>query len=364
MTEAAKELNINDREYLRISYSFFKKPLYGTGGRKLTRSELALSGLIFALSDSKKNPDAMCKMSYSTFENKLNLSRGTIARGIGALKKSGRIVQDKSHKTCASYRLAEKVTEKGFIKIETDLFQVKFNVRGEANPRYLTDSEIQVLCLIKTHVLNEKGAGVFVGSVRRICETLNLNKNTVQKSIMTLLRANLIYREKGVNGNELSEFKINRRIFRKLEKGRSNQENAQEGRATGRNLTEAERAADARTERERYYSERRKIVLDRVEAFKARAMQDETFHAIAMDLNTLPKKMGEAEAFGRYAELRELQKKERYLKAQKAKRLALIGLTEADLEPQYICRKCEDTGFEIQSGRACSCYPKSGRRRP
>ncbi len=111
MTEAAKELNINDREYLRISYSFFKKPLYGTGGRKLTRSELALSGMIYALSDSKKNPDAMCIMSYSTFGKKLNLSRGTIARGIGALKKSGKIVQDKSHKTCASYRLAEKVTE-------------------------------------------------------------------------------------------------------------------------------------------------------------------------------------------------------------------------------------------------------------
>ena len=338
MTEAAKELDINDHEYLRISYSFFKKPLYGTGGRKLTRSELALSGMIYALSDSKKNPDAMCKMSYSTFGKKLNLSRGTIARGIGALKKSGKIVQDKSHKTCASYRLAEKVTETGFVKIETDLFQVKFNIRGEAKPRYLTKSEIDVLCLIKTHVLNEKGAGVFVGSVRRICETLNLNKNTVQKSIMALLRADLIYRKKGVNGNDLSEFKINRRIFRKLEKGRRKAEEAQEVETTGRRLTEAERAADARTERERYYSERQRIALDRAEEFKARAMKDETFHAIATDLNTLPKKMGEAEAFGRYAELQELQKKERHLKADKAKRLALIGLTEADLEPQYICR--------------------------
>lgn len=42
------------------------------------------------------------------------------------------------------------------------------------------------------------------------------------------------------------------------------------------------------------------------------------------------------------------------LQKQFADLLAAHGLTRADIEPQYTCKRCEDTGYV--DGRICSCY--------
>ena len=221
MAEAAAKLNIPEEWRLRVPYSFFKKPLYGAGGRTPTRSEISLYGLIYGLSAKSNGEKGSCNMSYSTFERKLNVSRGTVAHTVQDLKSAGKIVQDKSHKTCASYCFTERPQEVGFVTIHLYLYNTQFSFRGEETPRYLTQAEIHVLSLIKTHCDNDKGTGSFEGSARGIAKTLGLHKNTVQNCLSELLRAGLIYRvgnKKGVNGHKRSEYTVNRKLLRKLDR--------------------------------------------------------------------------------------------------------------------------------------------------
>lgn len=362
MPELAEKLNISEEEgYLRVPYSFFKQSLYGAGGRTPTRSEIGLYGLIYGLSAKKNGETGSCKMSYSTFEEKLHVSRSTVARSVKSLKDAGKIVQDKSHKTCASYCFTERPQEKGYVTIELYLYNTKFTVRGEEAPRYLTQAEIHVLGLIKTHCENEKGTGKFTGSARGIAKTLGLNKNTVQSSLSALLGAGLIFRakeKKGVNNYVRSEYTINKKLLRQL-----NKKYKKATEQPVKRLTEAEQAADDRTERERFYAQRRNAALERAESFEKKAEQDEPFRTIVQELRKFPPKMGKAAAFGNVMELEELQRKERELKAQRAKRLTLLGLSEDDLHPHWHCPECEDTGYIKDSGRACSCYSKGRRRR-
>lgn len=360
MTELTAEFNISEQEgYLRVPYSFFKQPLFGAGGRKPTRSEISLYGLIYGLSARKDGETASCKMAYSTFEGKLHVSRSTVARDIQSLKSAGKIAQDKSHKTCASYCVTESREYKG-IKIELYLFDTKFSFKGEETPRYLTQAEIHLLSLIKTHCENEKGRGKFTNSIRGMASMLGLNKNTVQNGIAALLRAELIFRpRKGINNGDRSEYTVNKKLLRNLSK---EYKKATEDKPVKR-LTEAEREADERTERDRFYAQRRQAALDRSESFKRQAMQDETFRTATRELGRLTPQMGKAEAFGNTAELGELRRKERQLKAQRAKRLTLLGLSEDDLLPHWHCPACEDTGYIKESGQACSCYHEHGRRR-
>ncbi len=337
MAEAAAKLNIPEEWRLRVPYSFFKKPLYGAGGRTPTRSEISLYGLIYGLSAKSNGEKGSCNMSYSTFERKLNVSRGTVAHTVQDLKSAGKIVQDKSHKTCASYCFTERPQEVGFVTIHLYLYNTQFSFRGEETPRYLTQAEIHVLSLIKTHCDNDKGTGSFEGSARGIAKTLGLHKNTVQNCLSELLRAGLIYRvgnKKGVNGHKRSEYTVNRKLMRKLSK-----EYKKATEQPTKKLTEAEQAADERTERERFYAERQRVALDRAEAFERRAMQDETFRTVTQELGKLVPQIGKAEAFGT-GELEELKRKERQLKAQKAKRLTLLGLSEDDLLPHWHCTEC------------------------
>lgn len=338
-----------------MPYSFFKQPLFGAGGRKPTRSEISLYGLIYGISARKDGETASCKMAYSTFEGKLHVSRSTVARDIQSLKSEGKIAQDKSHKTCASYCVTESRENKG-VKIELYLFDTKFSFKGEEAPRYLTQAEIHILSLIKTHCENEKGMGKFTGSIRGIARLLGLSKTTVQNGLAALMRAGLAFRpRKCINNGARSEYTVNKKLLRNLSK--------EYKKATADKFTEAEREADKRTERDRFYVQRRQVALDRAESFHRQAMQDELFSTATRELGRLTPQMGRAEAFGNAAELGELQRKERQLKVQRAKRLTLLGLSEDDLLPHWHCLACEDTGYIKESGQACSCYSKYGRRR-
>lgn len=260
----------------------------------------------------------------------------------------------------------DRPQERGYISIELYLYRTKFIIKGEAEPQYLTDSEIDVLSLIKTHCGNEKGNGKFVGSVRGIARTLNLSKTAVQTSIERLIRAGLIYRTKegtGKNGYKRSEYTVNEKLLRRMKRKEERAEKAaetEEKQTKYDRRTEAERAADARAEYEKHYAERQRKANERVEWFTERLNGDNTYQIAERRIRALDIEIARAEAYGS-GNLAKLKEEQTRRKAERARRMAELNITEKDLIPKWQCTKCKDTGYK-KDGRMCDCYPKRWRK--
>ena len=111
---------------------------------------------------------------------------------------------------------------------------------------------------------------------------------------------------------------------------------------------------DARAERERFYSLRRHRAIAEAEKIKATFMKDETFAKIERRLREIDCEQGKAEARGDKAKASKLEQEKARLLLQKRGIIERNGMTEEDLEPKWMCRKCQDTGFV--EGIPCDCY--------
>lgn len=351
MAETVLQQLDEEEGYIRTPYSYYK--------RHKRRSLIMLLSTVFSLSDAE---NARCNMSFSQFEKKLNLSHGSVARGIKMLKESGEIEQDKSFRFRSSYSDAKRTTESGFVKIEFYLYNTKFDIRGESEARNLTKSEIDVLCLIKTHCTNEKGEGCFVGSVRGIAGTLNLSPRIVQKALKTLLHAGLIYRSKeglGVNGHKRSVYTVNEKLLRRKEKNYKKVTAPKD--SSRRTRSEEEKNEEYRIERERYYEELRKRAQSRAAFFTEQLNQDDTYKELTIKWNGFSSKIGRAMAYN-LPELDELQKEQLDIGVQLAQRMTQLHIRKSDLIPRYQCKKCSDSGY-LPDGKPCNCYPERGRKK-
>lgn len=112
--------------------------------------------------------------------------------------------------------------------------------------------------------------------------------------------------------------------------------------------------ADARAERERWYSVRRNKALTDAEKIHATFMKDEMFAKIVKRLREIDIEQAKAEVKGDKAKASKLEQEKARLTLQKRGIIERQGLTEEDLEPKWYCKKCEDTGFV--DGLACDCY--------
>lgn len=349
MSDSYLQLNEDVPGYIRTPYSYFK--------RHRRRSEIMILSAVFSFSDAG---NARCNYSYRQFEEKLNLSHGSVARAIKALKESGEISQDKSRRSRTAYNDAKRTKENGFVKIELYLYHTLFNIRGEKEACLLTNAEIDVLCFIKTHCSNQRGDGTFLGSVRGIARTLNLSKTTVQDAIDTLLHAGLIYRPaRGVNGHERSLYTVNEKLLRRTER---NYKRATEPKKPSRKaLSPEQKKEEERIERERYYTELRRRAQNRVYFFEDQLDKDDTYKEITSKWKGKDIEIARAEVYN-LPELEELRKEKRRLGAQRARRMAELDISESDLKPQWRCRRCNDEGF-LPNGKLCDCYPGRGRKR-
>ncbi|MBO7736729.1 MAG: DnaD domain protein, partial [Clostridia bacterium] len=115
-------------------------------------------------------------------------------------------------------------------------------------------------------------------------------------------------------------------------------------------------AIDERTDRERYYAERRAKAEAKAERFEKRAMQNGEYKAVCEQISTAERESAKAEAFNLQT-LPALLKELNELKAKKTTLLTGMGILESDLIPQYSCKNCSDSGF-LPDGRACACYQK------
>ncbi len=113
-------------------------------------------------------------------------------------------------------------------------------------------------------------------------------------------------------------------------------------------------AANAKSERERYYALLREKAQTRADKYLALANANARFKELGVELSKMELALAKAEMFTP-DELPALsEKKQAYLRERKTI-LEKLNIDEADLTPRFVCEKCADTGF-LKNGAACGCY--------
>ena len=113
-------------------------------------------------------------------------------------------------------------------------------------------------------------------------------------------------------------------------------------------------AANAKSDRERYYALLREKAQTRAEKYIAKANANTRFKEITGELSRMEFALAKAEMYDKTQYPILLAEKEKLLSERK-QILKDLGIDEASLQPQFTCKKCSDTGF-LPSGAACNCY--------
>lgn len=324
---------------------YFKKP-YAIHG-KYARSR----GSFIALINSYDVEGKDCKMGYQKICELLNISRSTAVRAIKQAEAAGEISRVRN-KTYTEYHMKELMND-DFERVEFCLYWLEFEINGVK--RKLTKSEIDVYSELYTKITDKKNkVKAYYGSAKSLSAILKMCTNTVIKSLRALMKAGLVYRQKALSGHEKSRYTINMDFVRKLERNRRRKAREKEKDAPKSEREQIVAALDANAERERYYSRLRAAAERIADDNRRRAFRDTEYKIIDGKLSEAQREAAKAEAFGA-GNLPELQASIRELKARKIALLAGMGMSESNLQPQYRCKKCSDTGF-MPSGRACDCY--------
>lgn len=113
-------------------------------------------------------------------------------------------------------------------------------------------------------------------------------------------------------------------------------------------------AANAKSERERYYALLREKAQTRADKYLAMANANARFKEIATELSKMEIALAKAEVF-EPKNLPALSEKKQSLLSERKDILFALKIDESDLLPKFACQKCSDTGF-LKSGAACGCY--------
>ena len=113
-------------------------------------------------------------------------------------------------------------------------------------------------------------------------------------------------------------------------------------------------AVNAKADRERYYALLREKAQTRADKFLKKANGNARFKEITGLLSKMEIALAKAEVF-EPAKLPSLEKEKFELLSERTTILQTLKINEEDLSPQFVCKRCSDTGF-LQSGAACDCY--------
>ena len=113
-------------------------------------------------------------------------------------------------------------------------------------------------------------------------------------------------------------------------------------------------AANAKSDRDRYYALVREKAQSRAEKFLEKANANGRFKEITAELSKMEIALAKAEVF-EPQNLPALQDKKKALLQERKNILSGLKIQEKDLLPQFTCANCSDTGF-LPNGVACNCY--------
>ena len=129
----------------------------------------------------------------------------------------------------------------------------------------------------------------------------------------------------------------------------------EQGPATQKTFVNANiEAANAKSDRERYYALLREKAMTKAEKYLAKANENARFKEITAKLSKMEFDLAKAEVFSP-ATLPSLEKEKAKLLTERKSLLSDMGIKERQLSPEFTCEKCSDTGF-LKSGVACDCY--------
>ncbi len=120
--------------------------------------------------------------------------------------------------------------------------------------------------------------------------------------------------------------------------------------------SEAAIAADERTDRERFYAERKRLAMRNVERARAIAEKDADYKEAESVLRKGQLELAKAELYSPET-LPSIEAKLAAAKERRAAALARLNLSDKDFVPEYFCKKCSDTGYK-PDGYPCDCYKK------
>ena len=341
--------------FIQIPYEFFQE----SEGRFSGRVETLLRGVIYGFSLGTHD----CRFSYTAFEEHINKSRATVARAVGELRTSSDVeVTRKGGQTSQYKYVGEVERKKKHVRVPLFLFYELFEMPkgkdGTVEKRSLTCIEILVYSLILTHSMKDGNTGRLEASEIGIAKILNCSQRSVDRAILALMKADMISRpKKGINRQDAkslyrADLGLYRRLWLKHNPREAKKEKEKSARRQQIKLTNVD--ANARTDRERYYSRLRELaqnVLDR-NLEKANAVLG--FADVARKLSVLQIDLAKAELKAP-DKLSGLREQERALTFERDRLLRSVGLTPAELTLRHQCAMCSDTGYR-KDGKMCTCY--------
>ena len=334
-----------NENFIRIPYEFFHRGLTAVARLVLAK--------IFTFSRIP-NVESECRSSFRKFADDFRISERQIARKVKELKARKVVTQDKSG-AVAAYSYTGKSCGKGFVRSDLFLYQKEFYIEREGS-RFLTLSEILVFSLMMTHCRNAATGGKYTGSIRSIAEILGLSPSTVFRCVDVLKRANLIKCEaKAPNGSAWTSYRINKKYVNSAEHAYNKA--GKSGKKT-KFIDPQTAAADAKADRERFYSIARQRAEAPAEQIRQRLRKDDQYSAAERNYNRLTPKIGTYAAREQIYELKNAEKEQKHWAAVMAERMEALSISPDDLRPRYRCAKCSDTGFRPDDS-VCDCYPGS-----
>lgn len=322
--------------YISLPYDLLKR---------LPQSQAYVLGDVYSFTGANSD----CHRTYKSFGERAGSSRATVGRALHAGRTQGLISIDKIKGYVFN---RNKVQTNNFLRVLDWIRTEEFKVRKNESRRLLK-SEVSVYSLIFTRCNNrKKHIKIFETSISEIAATLELSERTVLRALWTLIRAGLIYRpkkDKGVNAYKKSRYTLNHKLIRAHEKQAKTPTKptpVPDEPHRPKTFREIEQDYKDKRERAELIAERNLIKARRNERFK---IADDTYKSMSISaVFAVHYNSAQKEEFERRA-----------AKAQAERLIALrgLGLTEKDLEPQYGCKLCNDTG-QLESGARCQCYPR------
>ena len=332
-------------------------------------------------------------LSYASIAEEFGVSERQAMRVVKKLVDMDVLEQeyDPKKQTCASYRSKLKDDKRGFVStpsyLKEKVFEFEYMIDSATGKkitpynykqfgngstetlrfeRTLSDIELTILSLMATH-------GSFEGTVKSIANNIGKSKTSVQNAIDGLLHCKAIER----TADETSQSRRDKSTYRVEETLLQEIKNALEtAREQSKKTKKAEvskpiapfdekkaaqqaqiEAINAKAKRERYYSLLREEAERKAEKVRTTLNRNEKYKNARSEYRKLEIALVRAERDPQ--ERRRIIKRRNQLSAIMYNIMDTMGYKLADTEPQYCCKKCNDTGYK-KDGTACTCYPKGG----
>lgn len=377
MAEAAQKLNTFARsiEYIDTPLHTYKMDLWGDDIDDQTCAAAIIYGLIYSLSNTKKNPDGSVWVSYQDIHEITEYWFSAISDALKRLEDHGIIEQDKSNRSHTRYRIKKEIECGGFIRLDAALFGI---IEAEYGNFHFTRTEKLILCFMVGMAMREKAEGKYNGSHATVGKVVNCHPETARLAINKIMHAGLFHRpkeSKGTCAKNPSEYIIDTKLL--LEYGKVRKQRKAEAIERERRAKESRSAEAAPVLMpasafdtpiippgyDEYFNRIRGEEDERVKKIRGILSRDTVYGPAdkkRLELN-LDKfravARGDRESFQRLTI--DINEQETIISS----RLKELGISPDELEYHRKCKLCEDSGY-LPNGRPCSCYPRWQRGRP